>query len=121
MYNNRVTGINLLHKRELIMDTRSQREILVEAEESLKNRGLVINENKIITSPGKFEALPWYAPYFYDVSLEDYISSETFDFGDSITVISLSDNEKELFGLKTKAIQLQVIESEFGFISLNYK
>ncbi len=79
-----------------------------------------VDEHGIIISPGKFEGEKFYAPYFYDLSLESSVD-ETLYYGDiQIDIFIISEEDvKEFPELKdTYAIILFV--SDQGFVYLKH-
>jgi len=69
-------------------------------------------------SLGRFEAEPWYVPYFYDQVMngdgETYYSGEQAD----CDVLDVDDNERAAFNLEPDTVAVAVTYSDQGFIGL---
>lgn len=66
-------------------------------------------ENGIITSPGKFEREPIYAPYFYELWLDNGADNEP---------IAVEDEDRREFPELEDIAEVRVSEDDDGFVYL---
>lgn len=76
--------------------------------------GREVDSTGRISSPGKFEAELWYAPYWYDQTLDGCSDSVRY-LGQECEKMSISPEERKVFGLKSRKV-IYVHESEQGFV-----
>ena len=72
-----------------------------------------MTSNGVITSPGKFEGEPRFAPYFWGIILDGLVQrDETAD----IDVVIVDDEARALFPELRTVTQVALEEDEFGFV-----
>lgn len=69
-------------------------------------------------SLGRFEAEPWYLPYFYDAVMNG--DGESFGSADhtDCDVLTVNDAEREAFEFDTDTVAVAVTYSDQGFVGL---
>jgi len=79
-----------------------------------------INEYGIIVSLGKFEGEMIYAPYYYDLWLNDSSDEEIEDNGEIIPIFSITQDDIEEFPEleEYEGMKINLWESEQGFVYL---
>lgn len=80
----------------------------------------VVNEQGIITSPGKFEGQMLYAPHFWEASLHSMSdwerSDESFHYYGFKVLLA---DRKKFPELEPDVIQVEIWEDEQGFVALH--
>jgi hypothetical protein len=76
-------------------------------------------ENGIITSPGKFENEPVYAPYFYDALLNGFADDDDGEYA----MFHVTEDDINEFPELTSVKMVELYESSDGFVfcELTYK
>lgn len=76
-----------------------------------------VNEYGIITSPGKFESEPIYAPHFYEFANDgENLSYMEDGCGDYASLIEISDEDRAEFPELGTAKYVLVTETVVGFV-----
>ena len=77
--------------------------------------------NGIIVSPGKFEGEPIHTVYFYDLVMDSCQDDTIYDeYDDTIDVFNLTPERHEMFPELVGYKQIQIAESEQGFVHCYY-
>lgn len=84
-------------------------------QDSLDRFHLKTDKDRIV-SPGKFEGLKYYVPYYFEISFDNWDNVITVD-GDDYYVLNIADNERAVIAdILPEHIAVIVTENEFGFI-----
>jgi hypothetical protein len=74
----------------------------------------------IIQTPGKFEAEPAYAPYFYALVIDGGYDSIEHDDGSSVDIILIDDTDRAMWpelASDTVAVGVEVSDQGFVYVS----
>lgn len=70
------------------------------------------NELDIISSPGKFEGEPIWAPYFW----ESFLMGDADDDDDTVLTFNVTDTDRKEFPELNDVAQVLLQETESGFV-----
>jgi len=72
----------------------------------------------VIVTPGKFEGEPEYAPYYYDLAMENGEDELVFDSDDTpVSIFYVSDEDREMFHIKPETHAILLWVSDDGFVN----
>ena len=75
-------------------------------------------QNKLITTPGKFEGEMDYTKYFYEQSLDGTWEQDTLENGDNVVWATVTKEEGDHFIDIEEGDTVVLLEMDVGFVSL---